>query len=97
MSLELAREMEADILEILLCHREHVSRVGQEYIAALAVLGHILVLAFLEYIMHCLFAEPHVASNVRYIVFAMRTNTLLTPCEQGAVLSRYSIFADYSA
>ena len=79
MSLELARKMEADILEILLCHREHVSRVGQEYIAALAVLGHILVLAFLEYIMYCLSAEPHVASNVRYIVFAMRTNTLLTP------------------
>ena len=48
MSLELAREMEADILEILLCHLEHVSRVGQEDIAALAVLGHILVLALLE-------------------------------------------------
>ena len=95
MSLELAREIEADILEILLCHVEHVSRVGQEYIAALTVLGHILVLALLEY--YCLSAEPHVASNVRYIVFAMRTNTLLTPCEQGAVLSRYSIFADYSA
>ena len=25
------------------------------------------------------FAEPHVASNVRYIAFSMRTNTLLTP------------------
>ena len=24
-------------------------------------------------------AEPHVASNVRYIAFSMRTNTLLTP------------------
>ena len=46
--LELAREMEADILEILLCHLENVSRVGQENIAALAVLGHILVLALLE-------------------------------------------------
>ena len=28
LSLELAREMEADILEILLCHLENVSRVG---------------------------------------------------------------------
>ena len=95
MSLELIGKVEADILKILLCHLEHVSRVGHEDFAALTVLGHILVLALLEY--YCLSAEPHVASNVRYIVFAMRTNTLLTPCEQGAVLSRYSIFADYSA
>ena len=26
-------------------------------------------------------AEPHVASNVRYIAFSMSTNTLLTPCK----------------
>ena len=29
-------------------------------------------------------------NNVRYIAFSMRTNSILTPCEQGAVLSRYS-------
>ena len=30
-------------------------------------------------------ADPHVASNVRYITFPLRRNTLLTPCKQGAV------------
>ena len=32
--------------------------------------------------------EPHVASNVRYIAFSMRTNSVLTRCKQRAV--RYS-------
>ena len=36
------------------------------------------------------YAEPHVASNVRYIASSMRTNSLLTRCKQRAVLSRYS-------
>ena len=29
--------------------------------------------------MYSISAEPHVASNVRYIAVSMRTNTLLTP------------------
>ena len=38
----------------------------------------------------------HLASKVRYfhvtpLALAMRTNSVLTPCKQGAVLSRYSI------
>ena len=41
--------------------------------------------------MHCLSAEPHVASNVRYIVFAMRTNTLLTRATCGFIFLKISI------
>ena len=47
-------------------------------------------LSLLIYIIGVPFAEPHVASNVRYIAFAMRIFVVLTPCKQGAVLSRYS-------
>lgn len=48
--LELARKVELDVLEVLLCHREHVARVGEEHIATVAVLRHVLILAFLELI-----------------------------------------------
>ena len=34
---------------------------------------------------HQKLAEPHVASNVRYIAFPLSTNTLLTRCKQRAV------------
>ena len=40
--------MEFNMLEVLLRHREHIATVGEEHIAALLVLGHILILAFLE-------------------------------------------------
>ena len=36
------------MLEVHLCHLQYVARISQEYIASFAVLGHILVLAFLE-------------------------------------------------
>ena len=36
------------MLKVLLCHREHVARVGEEHIATVAVLSHILILALLE-------------------------------------------------
>ena len=37
-----------------------------------------ILLLYIRY-KHLLFAEPHVASNVRYIAFPLRTNSLLTP------------------
>ena len=45
---EFGGEMEADMLEVFLCHLQHIARVSQEYIASFLVLCHILVLAFLE-------------------------------------------------
>ena len=39
---------------------------------------------------HLLFAEPHVASNVRYIAFPLSTNSLLTPCLEEAFTSPYA-------
>ena len=45
---ELTGKMELDVLEVLLRHGEHIARVGEEDVAALLVLGHILVLALLE-------------------------------------------------
>ena len=40
--------MELDVFKVLLCHRQYIARIGQEHIPALNILGHILVLAFLE-------------------------------------------------
>ena len=40
--------MELDVLEVLLSHRQHIARVSKEYIASVAVLSHILILALLE-------------------------------------------------
>ena len=45
---ELAGEVEADVFEIVLSHLEHIATVGQEDVAAFAVLGHVLELALLE-------------------------------------------------
>ena len=46
--LKLTREVELDVLKVLLRHRQHITRVGEEHVASLLVLGHILVLALLE-------------------------------------------------
>ena len=40
--------MELDVLEVLLGHREDIAGVGEEDIAALLVLGHVLVFTLLE-------------------------------------------------
>ena len=40
--------MELDMLEVLLSHREHIARVGQEHVASFLILGHILILTLLE-------------------------------------------------
>ena len=40
--------MELDVLKILLRHAQHVARIGEEHVAALNILGHVLVLALLE-------------------------------------------------
>ena len=40
--------MESDMLEILLCHTQHIAGVGEEHITSLLVLRHILVLTLLE-------------------------------------------------
>ena len=36
------------MLEVLLSHREHIARVGQEHVASFLILGHILILTLLE-------------------------------------------------
>ena len=55
---------------------------------------------YIRYIQWVQTPYSHVASNVRYVThlgvltqlsFPLRTNSILTPCKQGAVLSRYSI------
>ena len=40
--------MELDMLEVLLRHRQHIAGVGQEHVAPLLILRHILILALLE-------------------------------------------------
>ena len=40
--------MELDMLEVLLSHREHIARVGQEHVTSFLILGHILILTLLE-------------------------------------------------
>ena len=46
--LELAGEVEFQMLEILLRHGEHIAGVGQEDVSSLSVTRHVLVLALLE-------------------------------------------------
>ena len=46
--LEFAREVEADLGEVVLGHLEDVVGVGEEYVAPFAVGGHELVFAFFE-------------------------------------------------
>ena len=45
--------MELDVLEVHLRHLKHITAVGQEHIASVAVFGHILVLALLEGLQFC--------------------------------------------
>ena len=40
--------MEFDVLEVFLRHAQHIAAVGEEHVAPLTVLGHILVFALLE-------------------------------------------------
>lgn len=40
--------MEFDVFEVLLCHGQHIARVGKEYITAILVFCHVLIFAFLE-------------------------------------------------
>ena len=40
--------MEADVLEVYLCHLQHVAAVGKEDITAFDIFGHELVLTLLE-------------------------------------------------
>ena len=46
--LELARKVEAYVLEIGLGHLQHIPAIGKEDIATFAVFGHILIFALLE-------------------------------------------------
>ena len=46
--LKLAREMELQMLEVLLCHGKYISGICQDDVSSFPVTGHILVLAFLE-------------------------------------------------
>ena len=45
---ELAGEVEADVLEILLCHLQHVARVSEEDIATFDVGCHVLIFRLFE-------------------------------------------------
>ena len=47
-ALKFAREMELYLREIGLSHLQHISRVGKEHVATVAVERHILVLSALE-------------------------------------------------
>ena len=40
--------MELDVFEVLLRHAQHVAAIGQEHVAAVLILGHVLVFALLE-------------------------------------------------
>ena len=44
----LARKMEADVLKVVLSHLQHITAVGEEDVAAVLVLGHVLKFALLE-------------------------------------------------
>ena len=73
------------------------------YRTLLATCGSANVLGLYLYIRYIQWVQTpysHLASKVRYIThlgvlthlsFPLRTNSVLTPCKQGAVLSRYSI------
>ena len=53
------------MLEVLLRHRKHVARVGEEHIATVAVLCHILILALLELVEFCGVVALYPASLVQ--------------------------------
>ena len=46
--LKFAGEVEFNFFKVLLCHTEHIARVGKEYISPFNVFCHILVLALFE-------------------------------------------------
>ncbi len=46
--LKLAGEVELNFFKVLLCHTEHIARVGKEYISPFNIFCHILVLALFE-------------------------------------------------
>ena len=46
--LKLAGEVEADVLEVYLCHLQHIATVGEKHVSAFDILCHELVLAFLK-------------------------------------------------
>ena len=46
--LELAREMELDVLKVLLSHAQHIAGVGEEDVASFNILCHVLILTLLE-------------------------------------------------
>ena len=72
-SLELASEVEADVLEVDLRHLEHVATVGEEHVATFDILGHELVLTLLE----CFELGSIVALNPASLVEAHRLPTTL--------------------
>ena len=49
-ALEFRSEVELDVLEILLSHAEHITRVSEEYIATLDIFCHVLIFTLLELI-----------------------------------------------
>ena len=48
MFLKLAREVELDVFELLLCHLQYISTLGKEYVAVVDVFCHILKLTTAE-------------------------------------------------
>ena len=56
--------MELDVLKILLRHAQHVARIGEEHVAALNILGNVLLLALLEAIEFLLIISLYQASLV---------------------------------
>lgn len=65
MVLEFRSEVELDVLEILLSHAEHITRVGEEYIATLDIFCHVLILTLLELVEFCLVVALHPACLVK--------------------------------
>jgi len=74
---ELAREMEAYVLEILLRHAQHITRVSEEHIAPLTVFRHILIFALLERLELAFVIAFHPARLVQMHWFPTTTSTIL--------------------
>ena len=80
MSLELSEltcEVELDMLEVLLCHGEHIAGVGKEYVAAVLVLRHVLVFALLEVLQLLLVVALHPAGFVQMYRFPAALGVIL--------------------
>ena len=69
------------MLEVLLRHRQHIAGVGEKHVASLLVLGHILVLTFLEVLQFCIVValnptsliEMHRLPAALGVVFVLQT------------------------